>query len=166
MMDQEVAKTGELNKEIRLFLNDIDLSQQLNIQGQSITFSDFLSNKLLLVLAIREGIPYSIFSLIQNNTPFTINDWADYLNLSNKSLQRYRQQNKKFKPIYSEKILELAEVTNLGLEIFGDLDKFKLWLETPNYAFGNLKPYELLKDSYGKEMIINELTRIDHGIFV
>ncbi|MDO9038752.1 MAG: DUF2384 domain-containing protein [Lutibacter sp.] len=31
---------------------------------------------------------------------------------------------------------------------------------------GNLKPIELLKDSYGKEMVMNELNRIDQGIFV
>jgi hypothetical protein len=29
-----------------------------------------------------------------------------------------------------------------------------------------MKPKELLKDSYGKEMVIGELTRIEHGIFV
>jgi uncharacterized protein (DUF2384 family) len=39
-----------------------------------------------------------------------------------------------------------------------------MWLETPNFALGNQKPFELLKDSYGKEMVMGELTRIDHGI--
>jgi uncharacterized protein (DUF2384 family) len=28
-----------------------------------------------------------------------------------------------------------------------------------------MKPIELIKDSYGKELVINELTRIDQGIF-
>jgi uncharacterized protein (DUF2384 family) len=31
---------------------------------------------------------------------------------------------------------------------------------------GDLKPAELLKDSYGKEMVMAELNRIEHGIFV
>ena len=59
----------------------------------------------------------------------------------------------------------MAEVINLGMEVFDTMDKFKLWLETPNYALGNLKPYDLLKDSYGKEMVVGELTRVEHGIF-
>jgi putative toxin-antitoxin system antitoxin component (TIGR02293 family) len=97
-------------------------------------------------------------------TPFSLNDWADYLDISRKSLIRYQNQDKAFKPIHTEKIIELAEVTKLGQEVFGNDEKFRLWLETPNFALGNFKPFDLLKDSYGKELLIGELTRIDHGI--
>jgi putative toxin-antitoxin system antitoxin component (TIGR02293 family) len=54
----------------------------------------------------------------------------------------------------------------VGLDVFGEMDKLKLWLNTPNYSLGNFKPIELLKYSYGKELVIGELTRINHGIFV
>jgi len=130
-----------------------------------ITYASMFNNKMLLVHLIRQGIPYSLFHLIQDFTPFSESDWADFLDISTKSLQRYKQVDKNFKPIQSEKIIELTEVTSVGLEVFGDMDKFKLWLDTPNYALGKLKPVELLKDSYGKEMVISELTRINHGIF-
>lgn len=60
----------------------------------------------------------------------------------------------------------MAEVMQIGLEVFGDAERLKLWLNTPNFALGNLKPVELLKDSYGKEKVINELTKINHGIFI
>lgn len=59
-----------------------------------------------------------------------------------------------------------AEVMNLGVEVFGGMEKFKLWLDTPNHSLGNLKPVELLKDSYGKELVVGELTRINYGILV
>jgi putative toxin-antitoxin system antitoxin component (TIGR02293 family) len=82
-------------------------------------------------------------------------------------LHRYKKQSSKpFKPNQSEKIIEIAEVTNVGLDVFEDMDKFKLWLDTPNFALGELKPLDLLKDSYGKELVISELTRINHGILV
>jgi putative toxin-antitoxin system antitoxin component (TIGR02293 family) len=58
----------------------------------------------------------------------------------------------------------MAEVTNIGLDVFGDMEKFKQWLDTPSFALGNLKPLDLLTDSYGKEMVMGELTRINHGI--
>jgi len=35
----------------------------------------------------------------------------------------------------------------------------------PNFALGNTRPIDLLKDSYGKEMVVAELTRVAHGIF-
>jgi putative toxin-antitoxin system antitoxin component (TIGR02293 family) len=60
----------------------------------------------------------------------------------------------------------MAEVTRAGLEVFGDIDKLKLWLNTPNFALGNHKPIELLRDSYGKDMVMSELIRISHGIFI
>jgi len=153
---------GKLDKELANFLK----SNQLNL-GKHTTYAEFLENKLLIIDVIRAGIPYSLFHLIQNYTPFTENDWANFLDISTKSLQRYRVASEyHFKPIHSEKIIEMAEVTKVGLDVFGHLDKFKLWLNTPNFALGNLKPLELLKDSYGKELVMSELTRINYGILV
>lgn len=131
-----------------------------------LTYSEFLSDKMLIVSVIRSGVPYSLFALIKNVTPFSEVDWAGFLNISTKSLLRYKQASKHFKPLQSEKIIEMAEVTNIGREVFGDMEKFKLWLDTPNFSLGNLKPIELLKDSYGKEMVVGELTRINFGILV
>ena len=120
---------------------------------------------MLIVHSIREGIPYRLFRLIREKTPFSEEEWAEILNISTKTLQRYRaSRNHVFKPIHSEKILELAEVTSLGNSVFGP-EKFYLWLQTPNFALGNLKPKELLKDSYGKELVVEELHHIDQGIF-
>jgi putative toxin-antitoxin system antitoxin component (TIGR02293 family) len=157
-------KVQKLNKALQAYIKNTDFDDQSLTKMPKVSFTELLSNKLLLVMVIRKGIPYSIFTLIQNITPFTLNDWAGYLDISTKSLVRYQQKDRQFKPGHTEKIIELAEVTNLGLEVFGENEKFRNWLETPNYALGNLKPFDLLRDSYGKEMIVGELTRIEHGI--
>lgn len=130
------------------------------------TYTGFLQNKFLVMQIIREGIPYSLFTLIQDYTPFSEKDWSEFLDISTKSLQRLKITPKNFKPIHSEKIIELAEVTNVGLDVFGNMEQFKSWLNTPNFALGSLKPIDLLRDSYGKEMVISELTRINYGILV
>lgn len=156
--------TTRLDKEISSIVRRSGFNKKFIPQTKNITYSDFLSNKMLMIFLIREGVPYSLFSLIQHLTPFTDDNWADFLNISTKSLQRFKQTSKTFKSIQSEKIIEMAEVTNVGLDVFGDIEKFKLWLETPNFSLGNLKPFELLKDSYGKELVISELTRINYGI--
>ena len=157
----------KLDREISiLFKKDGLKSNQFKPASKEIKYADFLNNKMLIVSAIKVGIPYSLFDAIQGYSPFTENDWAGLLDLSTKSLQRYKQAAKQFKPTQSEKIIEMAEVTNMGLDVFGDMDKFKLWLNTANYALGNLKPMELLYDSYGKDLVIGELTRINYGILV
>ena len=156
-----------LDKEIRTFLKDLQIKPFQEAFQKDISYGDFLEDKMLIIQAIRAGIPYSLFDLIQHYTPFTDNDWAEFLNISTKSLHRYENtRDYIFKPIHSEKIIEMAEVTKVGLDVFGDMEKLKLWLNTPNYALGSLEPIELLKDSYGKELVISELIRIDHGILV
>lgn len=134
------------------------------LSGIPVTYAGLLANKMLLVQLIRNGLPYSFFNLVQDYSPLSESDWAAILDLSTKSLLRYKQADKAFKPIHSEKILEMAEVTLAGLEVFGTMDRLKHWLETPSFALGNLRPLELLRDSYGKDMVLAELTRINHGI--
>lgn len=124
------------------------------------------SNKILLVSVIRQGIPYSLFELVKKLGPFTEPQWCEYLNLSLKTLQRYKAENEHlFKPIHTEKILEMAEVVLFGQEVFDSNEQFSIWLHTPSFALSNMKPIELLKDSYGKELVMDELNRIDQGIF-
>ncbi len=125
------------------------------------------SDKMLLVNVIRRGITQPLFMALKNITPFSDQDWSDFLDISLKSLQRYKADTEHvFKTIHSEKIMELAEVSSVGLEVFDSKDQFADWLTTPSLALGAMKPLELLRDSYGKEIVLHELYRIDHGIFV
>lgn len=129
------------------------------------SLNQLLEDKLMLVEAIQQGVPYSLFQVIRDYSPFSEKEWANYLGLNIKSLQRYRiQPNYRFKPLHSEKIMELFEVTNAGRYVFGSLEKYKHWLDTPSYALGGKAPAQLLNDSYGKDLVLAELTRINHGI--
>jgi putative toxin-antitoxin system antitoxin component (TIGR02293 family) len=119
---------------------------------------------MLVIDVIRQGIPYSYFNDIQDIAPFRSEDWSRLLNISSKTLLRYKQTRQKFKPLQSEKIIEMAEVTHTGLEVFGNMEKFRLWLDTPSFALGNSKPIDLLEDSYGKELVLTELNNINYGI--
>lgn len=154
----------KLDKEISLLFKRTSGENRNDTSPNELTYLGFITDKMLIIEAIRVGIPYSLFDLIQHYTPFSESDWANFLDISTKSLQRYRQSSKQFKPNQSEKIIEMAEVTNVGLDVFGDMHKFKLWLDTPNFALGNMKPMDLIKDSYGKELVISELIRINYGI--
>lgn len=154
----------KLDKEISTLFKIKTENKRLEKNKRNLTYSEFLSDKMLVIKLIRTGVPYSLFDLIKDATPFSETDWANFLGISTKSLHRYKQSAKQFKPLQSEKIIEMAEVTNVGKEVFGDVEKFKLWLDTPNFALGDMNPMELLKDSYGKELVIGELIRIEHGI--
>jgi putative toxin-antitoxin system antitoxin component (TIGR02293 family) len=157
----------QLDKAVRVYASKVEKESGYKLINKNITYHDFLKNRMLLVHAIREGVSLDFFNLIKETTPFNDEDWASFLGISTKSLQRNKSKESfVFKPMQSEKIFELAEVTSLGNSVFDNEQSFYSWLNTPSFALGNLKPIELLKDSYGKEMVLGELYKIDQGIFV
>lgn len=167
MIPQRSYNAKAIDKAIRVYAKKIEADNQIKIMQKDLTYSSFFHNKMLIIHAIRRGFPYTLFNFIKELTPFTDDDWASYLNLSIKSLQRYKKEvGFSFKPIHTEKIIELAEVTNFGNQVFDSNEQFYTWINTPSYALGNLKPAELLNDSYGKELVMAELNRIEHGIFI
>lgn len=171
-MNVEYQKTQEtnfniINEAMSVYAQKLDKTFHFKIKKNETVYSDFFEDKMMIIYTIRRGLPYDLFLKIKDFTPFTEDDWADYLNISKKTLQRNSNvENYLFKPIHTEKIIELAEVTNFGLEVFDSNEQFYLWLNTPSFALGDLKPAELLRDSYGKELVMNELNRIDQGVFV
>jgi putative toxin-antitoxin system antitoxin component (TIGR02293 family) len=163
----KINQGAQLDKAVRVYVSKVEKDSGYKLINKNISYKDFFKNRMLLVYAIREGVSLDFFNLIKGKTPFNDEDWASFLGISTKSLQRNKtKDNFVFKPIQSEKIFELAEVTNLGNDVFDDENSFYAWLNTPSFALGNLKPIELLKDSYGKEMVLGELYKIDQGIFI
>ena len=156
-----------IDKAVRVLVNRVEQERGYKLLNKKITYDEFLKNRMLIVHAIREGIPYELFNLIKEITPFNEEDWASFLGISTKSLQRNKiKEDFIFKSLQSEKILELAEVTSLGNTVFDTETQFYMWLKTPSFALGNLQPIELLRDSYGKETVVNELNKIDQGLVV
>lgn len=165
-----ITRYKDIDKKLDITINKfVKVLEEKNkvriIKKGNLTFDAFLENKYLLVMAIKMGITVPIYNLIKEKAPFTLEDWATYLGISSRSINRIKSSNGNFKSIQSERILEIAEVVELGYDIFDSKEQFKQWLNTPNFALRKSRPMDLLKDSYGKEMVINELTRIEHGIF-
>jgi putative toxin-antitoxin system antitoxin component (TIGR02293 family) len=133
--------------------------------GATQSFTALLTDKFKMVKVIQEGLSYAFFDRLKALFTLSTQDWSDYLDLSPKSLQRYQKEQRRFKAIHSEKILELAEVMVTGMEVFGDGEKLRLWMETPSLALGHQRPLDLIRNSYGKELVMRELMALEHGIF-
>lgn len=102
---------AKLDKEIASFFQNRRFREYPIKRNKHITYKNFLEDKMLIIVAIRSGIPYSLFNLIQDTTPFSEKDWANFLDISTKSLKRYRATSDyRFKSVHSEKIIQMAEV--------------------------------------------------------
>lgn len=125
--------------------------------------SNVVSDFDLLELT-RRGIPKkAILSLIKKIS-LTIQELAGVMHINERTFQRFND-TEFIKSEYSEKAIELARLYARGEEVFGSLDKFKLWMKTPSIVFKNNTPFALLDSSIGFGLVFNELGRIQHGIF-
>ncbi|OFX60624.1 MAG: hypothetical protein A2046_04985 [Bacteroidetes bacterium GWA2_30_7] len=127
---------------------------------------DFLDDGSILnfIKITRKGVDYQLFTSIANKSLFSMQEWSVILNMSLRSIQRYNKEKKSFDRMQSERILEIGIVYNRGIEVFGDINKFNLWLDSTNIAIGGVKPKELFDSSFGINLVLDELTRIEHGV--
>lgn len=166
MSDSDFQHINMVAEEMATYVTSLPrYSRYPTLKGVPLT--RFFSDRMMVVDVIRQGIPTSLFMSIKDLTPFSDQEWSDFLDISLKSLQRYKKESDYvFRSIHSEKIIELMEVTVVGLEVFDSAEDFGAWLNATSHALGDRRPIELLRDSYGKELVLSELQRIDQGVFV
>jgi putative toxin-antitoxin system antitoxin component (TIGR02293 family) len=141
------------------------MTKTLNILDKNISYNSVDDKDILLLIhTVKTGIKFAIFNSIANSSPFTLNEWSNFLHLSERTMQRYKRQKKTFDALHSEKIVEIALLYKLGVDVFGNKEKFNSWLETENLALGKMKPKTLLDNSFGIGLLRDELTRIEYGV--
>jgi putative toxin-antitoxin system antitoxin component (TIGR02293 family) len=117
-----------------------------------------------LIDATRKGVDYKTFDELSFAYPLNSTTWSRILNMSERTIQRYKREKKKFDPIHTEKLLLIMLLFKKGSDVFGNKKNFLSWLNAKNIALGGIKPIELLDNSFGINIIKDELTKIEHGV--
>jgi putative toxin-antitoxin system antitoxin component (TIGR02293 family) len=117
-----------------------------------------------LINLIKKGLLYQKFEELYEQFTFSLSDWSSILHISERTMQRYEAENKRFDPVQSEKIIQVAMLHKYGVSVFGTRDKFNSWLHTRNIAMGGFVPKDLLDSSIGIDLVKDELVRIEYGV--
>lgn len=90
---------------------------------------------------------------------------AEVLDVDVSTLSRWKKKQKEEQlgKLQSKVVWDIDEVIAKGVKFFGSEEKLKNWLNTPNYALGDVKPVDLLKDPYGIEMVENAIEAMSWG---
>jgi putative toxin-antitoxin system antitoxin component (TIGR02293 family) len=112
----------------------------------------------------RQGFPKKALLALAKKISLNIQELSNILHISERTLQRY-EDDAIIKTEYAEKAVELARLYARGEEVFGSMDKFKLWVKAPSLVFKGEAPVTILDTSAGFDMVFKELGRIEHGIF-
>ena len=108
---------------------------------------------------------YKKLKKIADTVPFTQSEWAAMLHLSERTLQRYAKSNASFEGIYTDRILLLQEMIEMGLETFVDADAFYRWLKKDKHVMGHTLNFGSLYSDRGIQEIIDQLARIQQGVY-
>lgn len=123
-----------------------------------------LSDTIELVKLSRKGIAYNLFEEIVKSSSLTIKEWSRILHITERTIQRYKKEKRKFESLQSERIIEIAKLQLKGTEVFGSKEYFEEWMNSKIVALGNIRPIDLLDSSFGIDLLTDELGRIEHGV--
>ena len=114
------------------------------------------------IIGARNGIRKSTLLSIARESGLTLKELSSFLRISTRSIQE-KELSQLIAPGPSERALYIAKLFNSGIEIFGNRDKFRNWLNMENRAMGGEKPVSFLDTFSGIQLVLDELNAIKFG---
>lgn len=142
----------------------MQLAQVSIILGGEKTLGKKLVSKMDLVEIGSKGVTKKAVSNLANYLSLSSKQVADLLPVTERTLHRYSSTQHLNQSI-SEQVLQIAEVLAKGAEVFDDKTKLLMWLNTAHKVFSGNTPFSLLKSRFGAELVLEELGRIEYGIY-
>jgi putative toxin-antitoxin system antitoxin component (TIGR02293 family) len=155
-------ESNKLNEPMVAYVAAGSLNPFYNLLGSSKSIA--FSNDFDVIELARQGFSKRVLLSLAKKISLSIQELSNILHISERTLQRY-EDDVIIKTEYAEKAVELARLYTRGQEVFGSIDKFKLWMKTPGLVFKGEAPVSMLDTSAGFDMVFKELGRIEHGIF-
>lgn len=135
------------------------------MKTDNLTFKSLENNDIYKLIDVtRKGIDYNTFNEFTVSYPLNISTWSKILNMSERTIQRYRREKKRLDSIHTEKLLLIMLLFNKGVSVFGNITNFLAWINSKSIPLGGVKPIDLLDNSFGINMVKDELIKIEHGV--
>lgn len=117
-----------------------------------------------LINLSREGIKKSTLKSLIGYLGITMEKMSTLLHMSHRNLQR-KDEEELLDTLKSQKVLELAAFVKRGIDVIGNEEGFKQWLHSPIITLGNKKPIDYLDTSFGMQMVLKVLGRLEQGVY-
>lgn len=96
-------------------------------------------------------------------TSFTDDILSDWLNVSVKTFREYKKPKSVVRENVKEQVLLLLSLFKHGKNVFGSIQGFETWLNTPNFYFDGKKPLSFLNTVTGVRFVDDRLTAMEYG---
>ena len=90
---------------------------------------------------------------------------AQLLGVSEKTLSRARAAKGKLEPVASDRLVRVARVVALAIDVLEDEAAAVHWLKRPQIGLGGRIPLTMLTTDPGRDQVEKLLLRIEHGVY-
>lgn len=142
----------------------MELLEIEKVLGGRKVFQKRIRNRMDLVELSNIGVTKDALLHLSKYLSFSMRQMAELLPVTERTIQRYTPK-RHFNRAVSEQILQIAEVAAKGSKVFGNKEKLLLWMSHPNKALSGKTPMSLLCSKFGVDVVLDELGRIEHGVF-
>lgn len=123
-----------------------------------------LNKEYDLIPLIRKGILMKNLQKLAKLMSLSLKDLALILPVSERTLRRYGA-SQRLSPEITERVIKLAQLYDKGIQVFEKKEKFLKWLNSEITSLNTKKPVEFLDTSKGIDLIMEELERIEYGVY-
>jgi len=123
-----------------------------------------LTNDMDLIKLSRHGVRKASLKSLARYLGITMEKMSRLLHTSHRNIQR-KDEAELLDTLKTEKVLELAAFIKRGIDVIGSEEAFKEWLHSPILALGNRAPIDFLDTTFGIQMALKVLGRLEQGVF-
>jgi putative toxin-antitoxin system antitoxin component (TIGR02293 family) len=117
-----------------------------------------------LIRQIQKGLRFSELETLQHSIDMPFEQLAAKLSISRSTLQR-RKAAGRLSPDESDKVMRLSRLLEHATNVFGDIEKARVWLKFPQRGLGGAVPLDYAETEVGAREVDNLLGRIDYGVY-
>ena len=117
-----------------------------------------------LIKLTREGVKKSSLKTLATYLGISMDVMSGLLHTSYRNLQR-KDDDTVLDTLKTERVIELATFAQRGIDVIGQKEAFAEWVQSPIVALGNKKPLDFLDTSFGINILLKILGRLEQGVY-
>jgi putative toxin-antitoxin system antitoxin component (TIGR02293 family) len=91
-------------------------------------------------------------------------DLADVLEISSKTLTRWRNKGEELTPQQTDRIARIEAIFDWGERVVGSRDEMLRWIQSRVHSLNGKRPIDLLKTESGRRQVEDALHAIEWGV--
>jgi putative toxin-antitoxin system antitoxin component (TIGR02293 family) len=122
------------------------------------------SRRINLIDEVERGLPTRSYSVIAEALDLTPDEEDRLLQVSLRTRARWKQR-KRLDPAISDRLVRLARIFALAIDVLESQEHAVAWLREPSDALGGRTPLRVVTTDVGAEKVTNMLYQMEHGIY-